>query len=195
MPSEGPITEVISFLRKIAGIRKIKVLSEEERRSLLQAEVIAEEAMIGGRGFNEGLREALSRRFVVACSTDMSFKWPSGPYVTLKEGEVVVGLITDNADKVRQEYDEKTSVIGKHLLIFPERIRRLRDGKRTPTLFVHKGFNLPELERESKVKDTVLAFCTRAGDAYLKKLLKEEEKPEHGSIVLGFDIHNAHALT
>ena len=163
-------------------------MSHDERRSLLRAESIAEEAMIGGRGYNEGLREVLSRKFVVACSTNMGFKWPSGPYVFLKEGDVVVGFISDNIHQIKQQYREKISVFGKNLVIFPERIRKLRGGKRTPTLFVHKGFNLVELERHTKVENAVFAFCTRAGDAYLKELLKGKETPEFGSIVIGFDI-------
>jgi hypothetical protein len=185
---KDPLEKVVSFLRKTAGVRRFKILSDEERRSLLQAELTGEESMSGGRGFNEGLREALSRPFVVACSTYRSFQWPSGPYVVLKEGNVVVGFITDDINQVKEQHNEKISVIGKNLVIFPERIRRLRCGKRLPTTFVHKGFNLPELEKETKVKDTVLAFCTRAGDAYLKKLLNEEDRPELGSIVIGFAI-------
>jgi hypothetical protein len=186
--SKDPVQEVVSLLRKIIGIRKIKIFSSQERRSLLQTELIAEESMIGGWGFNEGLREALSRKFVIACSTDMSFKWPSGPYVVLKEGDTVIGFITDNVDQIKQQYNEKIRVLGKNFVLFPERIRRLKVGKRSPTLFIDKGFNLPELERDAKVKNAVLAFCTRAGNAHLKELLKEEEKPEIGSIVVGFDI-------
>ena len=179
--------EVFSLLRKTTGIRKIKALSDVERRSLLQAELAAEDTMIGGRCFNEGLQEALSRKFVIACSTDMSFKWPSGPYVVLKEGDTIVGFITDNVDRIKQQFNERISVFAKNLVVFPDRIRKLRGGKRAPTLFVYKGFKMPELEKESSVKNAVLAFCTRAGDACLKKLLKEKEKPEFGSIVIGFD--------
>jgi len=188
LTSEDPIKEVISCLRKISGIRKIRVLSDAERHSLLQAELSAENAMIGGCGYNEGLREAISRKFVVACSTDMNFKWPSGPYVVLKEGDVVVGFITDNVDRIKQQFNEKICVFVKDMVIFPERIKKLRSGRRSPTLFIHKGFSLPELERETKAEDVVLAFCTRAGDACLKRLLGEEEKPEIGSIVIGFKV-------
>jgi len=195
LTSKDLMQEVVSFLRNTAGIMKIKVLGDGERCSLLQAELAAEDAMIGGRErarcFNEGLQEALSRKFVVACSTDMNFKWPSGPYVVLKEGEVIVGFISDNIDQIKQQYCEKISVIGKNLVILPERIRRLRGGKRTPTLFVNKGFNIVELERDTKAKNAILAFCTRAGDAYLKELLKEKEKTELGSIVIGFNVSKA----
>lgn len=186
--SEDIMKQVISYLRKTPGIRKIKVLSATERHSLLQVELSAEENMIGGHGLNEGLREALSRKFVVVCSTDIKFEWPHGPYVVLKEGDVVVGFITDNVDRVKQQFDEKISVFVKDLVIFPERIRKLRSGKRSPTLFIHKGFNLPEIEKTTKAKDVVLAFCTRAGDACLKQFLKEEENPKIGSIVIGFNI-------
>lgn len=188
MISEDTTKEIISYLRKTPGIRKIKVLSGMERHSLLQEELLAEETMIGGHGFNEGLREALSRKFVVVCSTDMDFEWPNGPYVVLKEGDVVVGFITDNVDRIKQQFDEKVSVFVKDLVIFPERIRKLRCGKRSPTLFIHKGFNLPEIEKKTKAKDVFLAFCTRAGDACLKQLLKEEKDPKIGSIVIGFNI-------
>jgi hypothetical protein len=186
MMSIGPVNQVIAFLSKKPGIRRIKVLSDEERRSLLQVELAAENAVIGGRCFNEGLREALSLEFVVACFTDMNFKWPSGPYVVLKEGDTIVGFITDNVNLIKQQFNERISVFAKDLVIFPDRIRKLRGGKRTPTLFIHKGFKMSELEKEANVKNAVLAFCTRAGDACLKKLLKEE-KLDLGSIVIGFE--------
>lgn len=180
--------EVITYLQKTPGIRKIKVLNDTENRSLLQAELSAEKNMIGGQCFNEGLREALSRKFVVVCSTDMNYKWPNGPYVILKEGDVVVGFITDNIDQIRQQFNEKISAFVKDLVIFPERIRKLRSGKRSPTLFINKGFNLPEMEKETRARDVVLAFCTRAGDACLKQFFKEEHDPKIGSIVIGFNI-------
>lgn len=188
MNSEGEIKDIIAHLQKIPGIRKIKVLNDSESHSLSQAELFAEKNMVGAQCFNEGLREAISRKFVVACSTDMNYKWPNGPYVVLKEGEVVVGFITDNIDQIRQQFDEKISVFVKDLVIFPERIRKLRGGKRSPTLFIQKGFNLPEMEKETRAKDVVLAFCTRAGDACLKKLFNEEYDPKIGSIVIGFNI-------
>jgi len=188
LTSEDTMKSIISCLRKTPGIRKIKVLSDVERHSLLQVELSAEETMIGCCGFNEGLREALSRKFVVVCSTDMDFEWPNGPYVVLKEGEVIVGFITDNVDRIKQQFDEKISVFVKDLVIFPERIQKLRGGKRSPTLFIHKGFTLPEIEKKTKAKDVFLAFCTRAGDACLKQLLKEKEDPKIGSIVIGFNI-------
>jgi len=193
LTSKDLMEEVVSFLQRTVG-RKIRVLSDGERRSLLQAELAAEDAMIGSRCFNEGLQEALSRKFVVACSTDMNFKWPSGIYEVLKEGDTIVGFITNNFNQIKQQFNERISVFSKDskrgwdLMFFPDRIRKLKGGKRTPTLFVHKGFMLPELERETKVKNAVLAFCTRAGNAYLRELLKEEEKPEVGSIVIGFNI-------
>lgn len=190
MISIGPVDQVIAFLSEKPGIRRIKALTDEERRSLLQVELAAEDAMIGGRCFNEGLQEALSRKFVVACSTDMNLKWPSGPYVVLKEGDTIVGFLTDNVNLIKQQFNERISVFAKDLVVFPDRIRKLRGGKRTPTLFVHKGFKRSELEKEANVKNTVLAFCTRTGDACLKKLLKEEERLEFGSIVVGFDSCN-----
>lgn len=182
------INEALTFLNKIPGIRKIKVLSDAERSSLLQAELAAESAMVGGRGFNEGLREVLSREVVVACSTDMDFEWPSGPHVILQHGEIIIGFITDNVDQVKLQFSEEIHVFGKNLVIFPERVRKLKGEKTAPTLFVYRGFKLDQLERQANVKNAVLAFCTRAGDAYLKALLGEENKPELGSIVIGFDI-------
>ncbi|MFB0563633.1 MAG: hypothetical protein ACETWM_20735 [Candidatus Lokiarchaeia archaeon] len=182
------INEALTFLKKIPGIRKIKVLSDVERSSLPQAELAAESAMVGCRSFNQGLREVLSREVVIVCSTDMDFEWPSGPHVILQQGEIIIGFITDNVDQVKPQFSEKIYVFGKNLVIFPERIRKLKGEKMTPTLFVYRGFKLDQLERQANVKNAVLAFCTRAGDAYLKALLKEEKKPELGSIVIGVDI-------
>lgn len=183
------INEVLTFLKKVPGVRKIRVLSDVERCSLLQAESAAEGCvMVGCRSFNEGLREVLSREVVVACSTDMDFEWPSGPHVILQHGEIIIGFITDNVDQVKSQFGEEIRVFGKNLVIFPERLRKLRGEKMAPTLFVCRGFKLDQLERQAGVKNVVFAFCTRAGDAYLKGLLGEENKPELGSIVVGFDI-------
>lgn len=183
------INEVLTFLEKVPGIRKIRVLSDVERGSLLQTESAAEECvMVGCRNFNEGLREVLSREVVVACSTGMDFEWPSGPHMVLKQGGIIIGFITDNVNQVKSQFGEEIRVFGKNLVIFPERVRKLRVENMTPTLFVCRGFKLDQLERQAGVKNVVFAFCTRAGDAYLKGLLGEENKLELGSIVVGFGI-------
>lgn len=180
---------VLAFLGGVPGVRRVRVLGDVERVSLLRCELEGEEGVVFGcRVFNEGLREALSREVVVACSTDMGFVWPRGPHVVLRLGEVVVGFITDDVEGVRSEFGEEVRVFGGNLVIFPERVRRLRGGKVGATLFVSRGFKMEELERRVGVRNVVLAFCNRAGDAYLKGLLGEENKPELGSIVIGFDI-------
>jgi hypothetical protein len=183
------VNGVLTFLERVPGVRKVRVLDDVERSSLLRCELAAEEyVMVGCRIFNEGLREALSKEVVVACSTDMGFEWPSGPHVVLRQGEIIVGFITDDVDRVKSEFGEEVRVFGRNLVIFPERVRKLRGEKVAPTLFVSRGFKMDRLEREVGVKNAVLAFCNRAGDGYLKGLLGEENKPELGSIVIGFDV-------
>ncbi|MBS7288186.1 MAG: hypothetical protein KIH01_05455 [Candidatus Freyarchaeota archaeon] len=162
-------------------------MSDAERASLLQAELKGERLMIGGQGFNEGLREALARDFVIACSTDKRFKWPKGPYVVLKSGDTIVGLVTDDVDSIKRQFNEEVYVFGGNMVLFPNRIRRIKDKEKT-TLFIYKGFKVEELEAEASVKNATLAFCTRAGDAYLKELLDEEERADIGTIVIGFDL-------
>lgn len=162
-------------------------MSDAERASLLQAELEGERLMIGGQGFNEGLREALAREVVIACSTDKRFKWPKGPYVVLKSGDTIVGFVTDDVDSVKQQFNEETYVFGGNMVLFPNRIRGIK-GKEKATLFIYKGFRVEELEEEAGVKNATLAFCTRAGDAYLKKLLDEGEGADIGTILIGFDL-------
>lgn len=181
------LRRVVEFLQTVQGVRKVIVLGNVEREALLQAELRGEKSVIGGQGFNEGVREALSREFVVACSTDKRFKWPKGPYVVLKSGDTVVGFITDDVENIKRQCNEETYVFGGSLILFPDRIRKLKD-KEKATIFVYKGFKMEALEAEADVKDAVLAFCTRAGDAYLKRLLGESEDASIGTIVVGFNL-------
>lgn len=73
------------------------------------------------------------------------------------------------------------------MVLFPDRI--IKDKEKT-TIFVYKGFCVETLEAEAGVRNAISAFCTRNGDAYLKKLLEESEKADIGTITIGFDIKN-----
>ncbi len=185
---DDAVNKVVEFIRKIHGVRKVRVLSDAERAALLQAELEGEKLIIGGQGLNEGLREALAREVVIACSTNKGFKWPKGPYAVLKIGDTVVGFITDDVDSIKKRCDEEVYVFGNNLILFPSRIRKIKDRERT-TFFIYKGFSMKELEAGTGVKNATLAFCMRTGDAYLKKLLDEGEKAEIGTIIVGFDIN------
>jgi hypothetical protein len=181
-------TLAINFLRRMRGIKKIKLLNNIERETVLRIEKNAEKTGNFYKSVNEGVKEALSRKYALTCITDTNFKWPPGPYSVLMEGNVIVGYITDDIECIKKQFNEKISVIGKNLVLFPERVKKLETPRRSPTVFVFKGSKMPELELEAKVKNAILSFPSRDACKYILKLLKEPIKPGIGSIIVGFDI-------
>ncbi len=189
MPREKTIQRVIKSLKNKPGIRKVKVLDDLAREDLLRLEADAEKRVLMGMGIglNEGLRKALKREVIIACSTDEDFTWLTGPAVLLKRGDDVIGFLVDSPERIKElKIEENFKIIGESLVLFPKRVKEAQ-GRDT---FVFIGFTLPDLEDKAHVENAILGIPSQPGDNYLKEKLNEEKKPSFGTIVVGFDLKN-----
>lgn len=96
---------ILKTLRECRGVIAIKVLSEEEKREILDAEIRVEQKIIFGmcKSLNKGLREALQREFTVAMVIQTSeFEYPHHPHMIMICGDQVIGEQVRDEKKVKE---------------------------------------------------------------------------------------------
>jgi len=72
------IKDALEFISSVNGIKKLKLLSKQEKEEVLRYEREAEKRCLMGLmpGVNQGVREAVSRTYTVAALTTDEFEWP-----------------------------------------------------------------------------------------------------------------------
>ena len=72
------IKDALEFISSVKGIKKLKLLSKQEKEEVLRYEREAEKRCLMGLmpGVNQGVREAVSRTYTVAALTTDEFEWP-----------------------------------------------------------------------------------------------------------------------
>lgn len=187
--AENVLEACIEALQRVPGIRAVRVLSDEERGRVLELEMKAERKVLMGLmpGINVGVREALSKKIVVAAITDMEFKWPDAPCVRLVcEGEEI-GLEFKGGDP--EEMRRKGYIVVGSFAIRKDKVRLLKE-KREKCLLELLPLELPLLEGVKGVKRAVIGSPSPPADEYLKKLFNVWGEGL-GTIIVGFDVEQA----
>lgn len=176
--------DIINVLNKIEGIVKIVKLSDEEKKEVERLEKEAENKVLMGlcKGINIGVREALNKKLVYACLTNMEFKWPKTSLVKIVcEDEIIAEDVYDE-ELLKKNKEEGNVVLG-NLVIYKDKLKIIKE-KKDKLLAIMLPLPIPELER---IK-AVVGSPSPPADKYLKeKLGIFEEKPELGTIIVGID--------
>ena len=159
-------------------------MGREEVAEVLRLEGEAEKKVMMGlcRGINLGLREALKRRHVFACATDLNLTWPECSYIKLVcDGEVVGEDVYDKA--TLEDLKKKGNVVAGNLVLYKDKMKAFkerRDGMRVHML----PMEIPELT----VCGAVVGVPSSPADVYLKTRLGiDTEDNRLGTVVVGVD--------
>jgi len=159
-------------------------LSHEEVAEVLRLEGEAEKKVMMGlcKGINLGLREALKRRYVFACATDLNLTWPECSYIKLVcDGEVVGEDLYDKA--TLENLKKKGNVVAGNLVLYKDKTKALKE--RRDEMRVHMlPMEIPELT----ICGAVVGVPSPPTDIYLKTRLEiDTEDNRLGTVVVGVD--------
>ena len=157
-------------------------MSREEVAEVLRLEGEAEKKVMMGlcKGINLGLREALKRRHVFACATDLNLTWPECSYMKLVcDGEVVGEDIYDEA--TLEDLKKKGHMIAGNLVLYRDKMKVFKEKR--DEMRVHMlPMEIPELT----TCGAVVGVPSPPTDIYLKTRIGiDTEDPRLGTVVVG----------
>jgi hypothetical protein len=159
-------------------------LSPEETAEVLRLEGEAEKKVMMGlcKGMNLGLREALKRKHVFACATDLNLSWPECSLIKIVcEGEVIGEDIYNNVKL--EDLKKKGNMVAGNLVIYRDKIKAFRE--RRGGVRVHLlPLEIPELI----LCGAIVGVPSPPGDIFLKTRLGiDTEDNRLGTVVVGVD--------
>jgi len=179
--SKGEVEKVLS---RLPGVIKVAPLSQKDGAEVLRLEEEAEKKVMMGlcKGVNLGLREALKRKNVFACATDLNLSWPECSLMKIVCNSEIIGQdIYDEA--VLEDLKKKGNMIAGNLVIYRDRMKAFKD--RREEMRVHM---LPLEIKELTVCGAVVGVPSPPGDIFLKTRLGiNTEDNRLGTVVVGVD--------
>jgi len=186
------LRNVLEKLKGCRGVLSVRLLDEEEKGYLLGVEGQAEEKVLWGmcKSLNQGLREAVSRKYTIAMVIDTSkFEYPHHPYTRMECEDLIVGEQVMDEEKIRELKRDPTNLfLWNEFVVYvkkipgdPERRKKLR------VIFLPRA--PPQLASTPSVEKSVFGVPSVEGDLEIKKLLGvKDERPEIGSCIIGLEI-------
>jgi len=186
------LRKILTILRGCRGVIAIKVLSEEEKKEILNVESKAEENIVFGmcKSLNKGVREALQREFTVAMVIQTSeFRYPHHPYMIMACGDKVIGEHVEDRKKLDELRKNPSNLfMWENFVVYMKRFPRNRKEREKVRIIYLPGEPL-QLRGVPCVKDSVFGTPSTQGDILIKKMLAVESKdPTVGTCLVGFNI-------
>jgi len=190
--NEEKLEVVVEALRQCRGVRRLKLLTDEEKRRLLEVEAEVERRVILGicPSLNLGVREALDRPFTVAMVIQSSeFPYPHHPHMRIVLGDMVVGEQVSAKDRVSElRRSPENMFLWDNFVVYRSRLPRDMDGRRR-LRFLYLPRPFPALQDLAEVRDEVLGVPSAEGDKSVKTLLGEmSSEPTLGTSLIGFSL-------
>lgn len=190
MAYEHIVREVISIIQSIKGVRQVFILTDEDKRKVLELERQAEKRFMGlGRGDNQGVKTVLERNTVIAFLTDAEYRWPPGPNIILFwKGKVIGEEVYD--PKKLEKLKNKTGVyLAGNFALYKNNMPKPSLMIQEPPVVVFPPKPYPEIKKKvPMIDDVVLGSPSPSSDAYLKKRMKADlENKRLGTALLGFN--------
>lgn len=182
------MTEIFEFLKTVRGIEDLKLMTESEKKELMKIEERAEKASLMGLmpGINQGVREALSRTFVIAGITNDDLEWPiKGTVRFVYRGEIIGEEIRD-CEELERLKREGNRVIGDIFVLYSEKIQKLGIRDLRETTLVIPPLELSWIDKVPHAKCVVVGSPSTPSDLYIKKIMNWTRGG--GSIVIGFEL-------
>jgi hypothetical protein len=186
------IEPILERLKCSRGVLMVKVLSEEEKKAILDVESLVEEKIVYGmcKSLNQGVRESLQRRFTVAVIMDTSvFEYPHHPYMTITCGELVVGELIHDKEKIEElKKDHMNLFLWENLVVYMQRVPRSPEERKKMRLVYHSREPL-QLSGLPNIRDCVFGTPSAEGDTLIKRMLNNESNETViGTSLIGFNI-------
>ncbi|MGQ9759775.1 MAG: hypothetical protein ACUVQ5_04290 [Candidatus Methanomethylicaceae archaeon] len=157
-------------------------MDEEDRAEVERLEREAEEKVLMGlcKGTNMGVREALNKKVVFVCATDLSLRWPKSSLIRIVcDGETIGEDIYDE-ERLNRLKNEGNIVAG-NLVFYKDKMLLLKEKRENIRVLM-----LPLLIPELESLGAIIGSPSPPTDLYLKKKLGITDKdPNLGTIIVG----------
>lgn len=190
MTYEHIMRDVMSTIKDLKGVQQVSILTDEDKRKVLELERQAEKRFMGlGRGNNQGVKTVLERDIVIAFVTDAEYRWPPGPNLILFwKGKVIGEEVTD--PKKLEKLKNKTGVyLAGNFALYKNNMPKPSLMIQEPPLIVFPPKPFPEIKKKvPAIHDVVIGSPSPSSDNYLKKRMKVDlENKQLGTALLGFN--------
>lgn len=188
----SPLETAMKTLREDAGVIAVKVLSEEEKSEILDAEAEVESKIIFGmcKSLNKGVREALQREFTAAMIIQTGeFRHPHHPYMVMTSNNQVVGELIYDEEKIDELRRSPTNLfLWRNFVVYMKNLPR--DPKeRGEMRVVYLPREPIQLREVSYVENSVFGVPSTEGDSVIKRMLSfQSDDPNVGTCLVGFGI-------
>jgi len=186
------LEEILTTLRECSGVIAVNVLSEEERKKILDVESKVEEKVILGmcKSLNKGVREALRREFTIAMVIQTSeFQYPHHPHMIMLCEDQVIGEYVEDREKVKElRRNPNNFFLWENFVVYMKRIpRNPREKGKTQMIYLPR--EPLQLKGISYVKNSVFGTPSTQGDLLIKKMLAVKSQDlTVGTCLIGFNI-------
>lgn len=190
MPSEDIVKKVLSKISTIKGVRKALVLTDEDRRKVIELEEEAETHVMMGLGYgeNQGIKTALQREVVIAFVTDNNYVWPHGPNLILKwKGQVIGEEVTD-PKKLEELKTKNNVVLMGSFALYKDRMPTASNMVKEPSTVIFPPKPCSDIKEIQGICDAVQASPCPPTDTYLKNRMNANLGDPHlGTFMIGFN--------
>lgn len=192
MTTNTGIDSVLRTLLDCKGVLKARILSDEERRRVLDVEENAEEKIAYGmcKTLNQGMRQALTRQYTVALVIDSSqFQYPHHPHMKMIYNDTIVGEQVKDSEKIKElKKDRSNFFLWESFVLYMLKLPKgVEERKKLRMIYTERP--AVQLEGQSSVEKSVLGTPSMEGDSLVKELLSiNSEKPTTGTCMVGFDL-------
>ena len=186
---------VTKNLESLKGVIKLKLLSDDEKKTILEVEKREEEKIAWGmcKSINEGIREAINREYTIGMIIDSSeFQYPYHPHMVIKYKDKTIGEQVSE-EKAAELRSEKTNIfLGEKFVVYFHKIPRETEAREEIRLYyLARPFKIPKTQ--TAISNCVLGVPSVEGDTKLKELLGVDMKEiEIGTCLVGYDSKSEH---
>lgn len=188
---EEIVKKVISVILENEKVISVFPLSNRDREAILELEKEAEKRVIQGLGigYNQGVRETLTREFVLVLVTNKDFKWPEGPTLRIFwDGKLIGEEVRDERliSEIKAREGDNVFIRG-GLIIYKRNMPPPASIVKKPPLVIFPGFPYKLIESVKGVKDAIISFPSPPASQYLEDLAGAKGM-QIGTALVGFNI-------
>jgi len=186
------LNTVLNALRNCGGVIEARLLTNEEKKTVLEIEEKSEEKIAYGmcKTVNKGVREALSMQYTAGLVIDSSvFEYPHHPGMRMLYEDTIVGeQVKDKARVEELKKNRANFFLWDEFVLYMSKLPRgVEERKKLRMVYMERP--AAQLDGHSCVLRSVLGTPSTDGDLLVKELLSaRSDKPTIGTCIVGFEL-------
>jgi hypothetical protein len=187
---------VLETLNNFKGVKKLKVLSTEEKKGILELEEEVETKIAYGmcKTINLGIRKAIKCDYTLALVIDTSiYEYPHHPSMVMVFDKDIVGEEIKDPKQIEELKKIRTNFfLWDNFVIYTRRLPKGKEARQRLRL-IYNPRGISQFDIVECVKKGIFGTPSSEGDILVKNLLDYSSKdPLLGTCLIGFDVKKLH---